>query len=210
MRAALRNNLANLVVLVRTAMVLAAIGLLDAATPGVRLAGLGVLTLACAMDWLDGFVARWLGIVTQVGGLLDTLADRITENLLFVFLAYHHLVPLLVPVFYICRSFLADFVRALLFKRGIGGFAVQTSVLGRLVVSSQGSRVLYLLVKLAVFLAGGAVLVGRSPGTVEPGWVAAVRPLVWDCSLLAVAFSLLRFVLLVYDSRRVLTEEFGR
>lgn len=210
MRAALRNNLANLVVLLRTVMVLLAIGMLGAPGTGARFGGLVVLTLACAMDWLDGFIARSLGVASQVGGLLDTLADRITENLLFVFLAYHHLVPLLVPVFYICRSFLADFVRALLFKRGIGGFAVQTSALGRLVVSSKSSRVSYLLVKLAVFLAGGAVLVARSPGTVEPGWVATVSPLVWDCSLLAVAFSLLRFVLLVYDSRRILAEEFRR
>jgi phosphatidylglycerophosphate synthase len=210
MRDALRRNLAHLVVLLRTAMVLLAIGMLGAASPGVRFGGLAVLSLACAMDWLDGFLARSLGIASQVGGLLDTLADRITENLLFLFLAYHHLVPLLVPVFYICRSFLADFVRALLFRRGIGGFAVQTSVLGKLFVSSKGSRVLYLLVKLAVFLAGGAVLAASSPASAEPGWVAIVRPLVWACSLLATCFSLVRFVLLVYDSRRVLAEEFGR
>jgi phosphatidylglycerophosphate synthase len=210
MRDALRQNLANLVVLLRTAMVLAAIGMLQAAGPGVRFSGLVVLLLACAMDWLDGFLARWLGVASQVGGLLDTLADRITENLLFVFLAYHHLIPLLVPVFFICRSFIADFVRALLFKRGIGGFAVQTSVLGRYLVSSKSSRVLYLLVKLAVFLAGGAVLVVQSPVTAEPGWVAIVRSMVWECSLLATGFSLVRFILLLYDSRRVLAEEFGR
>lgn len=210
MQDALRKNLANLVVLLRTVMVLAAIAMLGAAGPGVRFSGLVVLFLACAMDWLDGFLARWLGVASQVGGLLDTLADRITENLLFVFLAYHRLVPLLVPVFYICRSFLADFIRALLFKRGIGGFAVQTSTLGRYLVSSKSSRVLYLLVKLAVFLAGGAVLAVNTPATVEPEWVAIVRPLVWECSLLATLFSLVRFLLLLYDSRRVLAEEFGR
>ncbi|MHB8834572.1 MAG: CDP-alcohol phosphatidyltransferase family protein [Candidatus Methylomirabilia bacterium] len=210
MQHALRKNLANLVVLLRTAMVLLAIGMLQAAGPGVRLGGLVVLFLACAMDWLDGFLARWLGVTSQVGGLLDTLADRITENLLFVFLAYHHLVPLLVPIFFICRSFLADFVRALLFKRGIGTFAVQTSALGRYLVSSKSSRVMYLLVKLAVFLAGGAVLVAGSSINAEPGWVTIVRSFVWQCALLATFFSLVRFVLLLYDSRRVLVEEFGR
>ena len=210
MRGVLRKNLANLVVLLRTVMVLAAIGMLGAAGQDIRFCGLVVLFLACVMDWLDGFLARWLGVASQVGGLLDTLADRITENLLFVFLAYHHLVPLLVPIFFICRSFLADFVRALLFKRGIGGFAVQTSALGRLLVSSRSSRVLYLLVKLAVFLAGGAVLVASSPASAESEWLAIVRPLVWEFSLLATCFSLVRFVLLLYDSRRVLAEEFGR
>lgn len=206
----LRKNLANLVVLLRTAMVLAAIAMLQADVPGVRFSGLVTLSLACAMDWLDGFLARRLGVASQVGGLLDTLADRITENLLFVFLAYHHLVPLFVPLFFICRSFLADFVRALLFKRGIGTFAIQTSALGRLLVSSEISRVLYLLVKLVVFLAGGAVLVASAPATAAPGWVASVRSLVWGCSLFATFFSLVRFLLLLYDSRRVLAEEFGR
>ncbi len=208
MRDILRINLANLVVLVRTVMVLVAIGLLDAADADLRLLGLAVMTLSCAMDWLDGFLARWLGISSQVGGLLDTLADRIMENLFFLLLAYHRLVPLWVPVFFICRSFLADFVRALLFKRGIGGFAVQTSLLGRYLVSSPASRVIYLLAKVAVFLAGGAVLAVSSPEAAAPGWVAIVRPLVWEGSLFATLFSLVRFVLLLHDSRRVLAEEF--
>ena len=97
----------------------------------------------------------------------------------------------------------------MLFKRGIGTFAVQTSALGRCLVSSRSSRVLYLLVKLAVFFAGGAVLAVNASAA-EPGWVAIVRPLVWECSLLAMFFSLVRFVLLLYDSRQVLAEEFGR
>jgi phosphatidylglycerophosphate synthase len=202
------RNAANLVVLLRTALVFPTLYLLDAGSRDLR--GCGVLLLAAVflMDGLDGWAARRLGISSATGGLLDTLGDRIAENLFLVFLAWKRLVPLAVPLIFITRSFVSDFVRGLLFQRGIGTFDVNVSRLGRLLVASKTSRAVYLACKFTVFLLGAVVLWLEAPLPGVGGSGAWLRPAVWWGSLAATAMNLVRFALLVHDSRGVLREEF--
>lgn len=203
----LRRNAANLVVLLRTALVFPVIFLLDADASALRGTGVALLLLVLLLDGADGWLARRWRIDSPMGGLMDTLGDRITENLLFVFLAWKQLVPLAVPLIFVTRSFLADFVRAVLFSRGIGTFAMHTSPLGRLLVSSKGARAIYLLCKFAVFFLGALVLWEESAA---PGTTAAsvLRSAVWWGAVAATSFNLVRFGLLLADSRAVLREEF--
>jgi cardiolipin synthase (CMP-forming) len=44
---------------------------------GTRLAGFVLMGLVVATDWVDGYVARRMGQVTELGKLLDPLADRL-------------------------------------------------------------------------------------------------------------------------------------
>lgn len=44
---------------------------------GTRLAGFLLLAAVVSTDWVDGYVARRMGQVTEVGKLLDPLADRL-------------------------------------------------------------------------------------------------------------------------------------
>lgn len=222
----LYRNIANLVVFVRTLLALAAVGLLGAQDGSARLLGFVILAVAAALDGVDGYLARRLSIVSRIGGQLDTLGDRITENVLFIFFAAQGLVPLWVPVIFVTRSFLADFVRSLHDRRGIvGTFAMNTSTLGTLLVASKTSRTAYLLLKFAVFLAGGFYLsingsalsglgeMNLATGAVHPfleaGHLAALREGVWWGALAATTVNLVRFAALLYDSREVLKEEFG-
>ncbi len=41
--------------------------------------------MAAATDWLDGYLARKLGMVTPLGKLLDPLADKILVCAAFVY-----------------------------------------------------------------------------------------------------------------------------
>jgi phosphatidylglycerophosphate synthase len=203
---ALGRNLANLVVLVRTLLAIGAIALLSGETAATRFAGLAVLVLSMALDGLDGYLARRLSITSRLGSALDTLGDRVTENVFFVFLAYHRLVPLAVPLLFVTRSFLADFLRSLHAENGVRGtFAMNTSRFGATLVASPASRTTYLLLKFAVFVAGGWSL---ASGAATPAG-AALREYVYWGSVAAAAFNVLRFAALVHDSRGMLRKEFG-
>ena len=48
--------------------------------------GLVLFVIAAASDWLDGWLARKMGLVTPLGKLMDPLADKILVSAAFVFL----------------------------------------------------------------------------------------------------------------------------
>jgi cardiolipin synthase len=47
------------------------------ADDGTRLAGFVLMGLVVSTDWVDGYLARRMGQVTELGKLLDPLADRL-------------------------------------------------------------------------------------------------------------------------------------
>jgi CDP-diacylglycerol--glycerol-3-phosphate 3-phosphatidyltransferase len=209
MQKTIRKNLANGIVVVRVLLVFLVIALLSAYDPVSRVMGLVLLIVVALLDWVDGYVAHTLKISSKVGGLLDTMGDRITENLLFVFFAYKGIIPLYVPLFYIPRSFVADFIRTLSFSSGLSTFEVNTSVWGKFLVASSFSRVVYLAMKIGIFFFGGFLLVLQSMNVdMRADWVQALQDGVVGLAAFTVAFSALRFVFLVYDSRAILKREF--
>ena len=56
----------------------------------------GILALSCATDLLDGIIARSFHMVSQVGKVLDPLADKLTQLALFLCLSSRY--PLLYPI----------------------------------------------------------------------------------------------------------------
>jgi cardiolipin synthase len=48
-----------------------------AARPDTRLAGIALFAIVVATDWVDGYVARRLGQVSELGRILDPVADRL-------------------------------------------------------------------------------------------------------------------------------------
>jgi CDP-diacylglycerol--glycerol-3-phosphate 3-phosphatidyltransferase len=205
------RNTANFIVLFRILLVFVVTLLLEVDLFLVRLAALFILAVAALLDWFDGYVARRYKIVSRIGGLVDTLGDRITENLLLIYFSYRHLVPVFVSLIFVGRSFLADFIRYLSFRDGIGTFAVNTSRWGRIFVASRLSRSLYLLLKMLVFFLCGIVLTVNSlhqATTFE--FSMSLRQVIYFSSLVLVLFNVLRFILLISDSRNILKEEFSK
>lgn len=207
-----RSQIPNLVVAGRTVLVLGCLALLRAPGFGLRLTGVWLLALAAVLDGVDGYLARRLDSVSSIGAKLDTLGDRVTENVLFIFLAVEGVVPLFVPVVFVTRSFLSDFLRSLHDRRGVAGtFAMNTSVLGHALVASKTSRVAYLLLKFAVFLVGGFYLALCAKDSPQ-GMCALAEPLrsgAWWGAIGATLVNLVRFGALCLDSREVLKEELG-
>ena len=208
MKKTIYKNLANGIVVVRVLLVFLVMALLSAYDPVSRTSGLLLLIIVALLDWVDGYVAHTLKISSK-GGLLDTMGDRITENLLFIFFAYKGIIPLYVPLFYIPRSFAADFIRTLSFSSGLSTFEVNTSAWGKRLVASSFSRVLYLVMKIGIFFFGGLLLVLRSMNAdMRVLWVRCLQDGVVGLAAFTVIFSAIRFIFLVYDSRAILKREF--
>ena len=69
----------------------------------------GILfVIASLTDRLDGAIARKRNMVTDLGKMLDAIADKILVNGVLIILAYDHIIPLVVPVVIITRDIITD------------------------------------------------------------------------------------------------------
>jgi CDP-diacylglycerol--glycerol-3-phosphate 3-phosphatidyltransferase len=115
-------NLPNAITVSRlflTAVFVAAVGFPGAAGYAIALVAFSV---AAATDWLDGYLARKLGLVTPLGKLLDPLADKILVCAAFVYFSaqpvdgYHS--PVWVTALIIAREFLVTGLRQIAVEAG--------------------------------------------------------------------------------------------
>lgn len=76
-----------------------------------KVIALYAFVLAAATDWLDGFLARRLNMVTTFGKLIDPLADKILVSAAFIYLTQAGYCPFWVTTLIICREFLVTGIR---------------------------------------------------------------------------------------------------
>jgi cardiolipin synthase len=84
-----------------------------------RLAGFLLMGGVLATDWVDGVIARRTGQVTELGKLLDPLADRLAVIAALVTLIALDLFPLWAGAIVIARDVAVGLAGALLVRRGI-------------------------------------------------------------------------------------------
>jgi len=207
------RNTANIIVIFRSALVFIIILFFSLNSLLWKSIGLGLLMLIAILDWIDGYIARKYDITSKLGGLIDTLGDRITENLFLIFFAYKQLIPVAIPLIFVARSFVADFIRCQAYQNDISTFSINKSMMGILFVSSRLSRVLYLVFKLTIFFLCATILVVESIIAIHGFDLRALlmnlKYTVFYGSFVLVLFNLLRFILLVYDSRFILKKAFS-
>jgi len=80
--------------------------------------GLFLFVLAAASDWLDGWLARKMGLVTALGKLMDPLADKILVSAAFVFFTQQGLCPVWITALIIGREFLVTGLRQIAVEAG--------------------------------------------------------------------------------------------
>ena len=113
-------NLPNAITVSRlflTAIFVVAVGFPGTAGYAVALVSFSV---AAATDWLDGYLARKLGLVTPLGKLLDPRADKILVCAAFVYFSaqpdYH--APVWATALIIAREFLVTGLRQIAVEAG--------------------------------------------------------------------------------------------
>ena len=111
-------NLPNTITLFR--LVLTAIFCAAASAEGVTgyAIALGAFVLGAISDWLDGYLARKMNLVTSLGKLLDPLADKILVCSGFVYLSAEGICPVWMTALIICREFLVTGIRQIAVEKG--------------------------------------------------------------------------------------------
>jgi CDP-diacylglycerol--glycerol-3-phosphate 3-phosphatidyltransferase len=79
---------------------------------------LAAFVVAAISDFVDGWLARKLGMVTAMGKLLDPLADKVLVCAAFVYLSEQGLCPVWVTVLIIAREFLVTGLRQIAVEAG--------------------------------------------------------------------------------------------
>ena len=74
--------------------------------------------VAAISDFLDGYLARRLGLVTPLGKLMDPLADKVLVCSAYVYLSAHGLCPVWVTVLILAREFLVTGLRQIAMEAG--------------------------------------------------------------------------------------------
>jgi len=74
--------------------------------------------IAAISDFLDGYLARRLGLVTPLGKLLDPVADKVLVCSSFVYLSAEDLCPVWVTVLILAREFLVTGLRQIAVEAG--------------------------------------------------------------------------------------------
>jgi len=80
----------------------------------------GLFLLSALSDGLDGYLARRLGQITDLGKFLDPLADKLLViGILITLVETHHGVSLLPTIIIIIREFAVSWLRSWKAKKGI-------------------------------------------------------------------------------------------
>ncbi len=80
--------------------------------------GLVLFVIAAVSDYVDGWLARKMGLVTPLGKLMDPLADKILVSAAFVFLTEKGFCPVWVTALIIGREFLVTGLRQIAVEAG--------------------------------------------------------------------------------------------
>lgn len=70
-----------------------------------------IFIIASLTDFLDGYLARKNNQVTDLGKMLDAIADKVLVNPILIILAANGFIPVIVPVIYITRDIVVDAIK---------------------------------------------------------------------------------------------------
>ena len=74
--------------------------------------------VASLTDFLDGYIARKLKLVTDFGKLIDPLVDKILTSAVFIILTQENMIPAWITITIISREFLVTGLRLLASNQG--------------------------------------------------------------------------------------------
>ncbi|MGL5001150.1 MAG: CDP-diacylglycerol--glycerol-3-phosphate 3-phosphatidyltransferase [Cetobacterium sp.] len=99
-----------------------------------RLIAFGIFIFASLTDWLDGYIARKYNLITDLGKIMDPLADKIlviSALVIFVKLDY---IPSWMSIVVIAREFLISGIRTIAAAKGE---VIPAGILGKYKTTTQ-------------------------------------------------------------------------
>lgn len=107
-----------------------------------ELLGAAIFAVASLTDWLDGFLARRRGQVTEFGQWMDPLADKLLVTAALVSLVQMDLAPAWMVAIILGREFAVTVLRSVVHARGQ---SLPASPLGKVKLVSQVVAILILI-----------------------------------------------------------------
>jgi CDP-diacylglycerol--glycerol-3-phosphate 3-phosphatidyltransferase len=152
--------------------------LVTARDPGSYRLAFGLFLVAALTDTLDGWAARRLGCVSNIGTFFDPLVDKVMANVLLVFLAcrYPDWIALWMVLLLLAREFAVQGFRSM---APCVGVVIRTDMLSKLKLVFQ-------------LVAAGALLAGLG----WPGLAGIAKPLAWTSLALALASGYVSMILI--------------
>jgi phosphatidylglycerophosphate synthase len=193
----------NAIIAGRVALAFVAAWLLTVGGPLAGAVAVGLVVAVVALDAVDGYVARRMGLASDLGGVLDITADRIVEHVFWITFAAMGQIGLWVPLVVMTRSFLVDAVRAMALVSGrtaFGSRSMARSHVTLFLTSSRFMRNAYGGAKVAAFVLLG-LLVTTSAGAPPPTSGGTLTTLAGLSVLVAVGLCLLRGIPVLADAR---------
>ncbi|MBL9117296.1 MAG: CDP-diacylglycerol--glycerol-3-phosphate 3-phosphatidyltransferase [Verrucomicrobiaceae bacterium] len=105
-----------------------------------------VFLIASATDYLDGYIARSCGLVTNFGKLFDPLADKILMASALTMLAIERAVPAWIVIAILAREFFVTGIRQIAVSQGV---VIAAERLGKHKMVWQIITTIYFLLKIA-------------------------------------------------------------
>ena len=118
----------------------------------ISIACIFTILIIFIMDSVDGIVARKKNQTSTFGAVFDIVADRIVENVFWIYFAYIGLVPIWMPIVVVTRGLLTDGVRSIALTEGKAPFEMMTIPWAQALTSSRISRSVYGIAKTVAFL----------------------------------------------------------
>ncbi len=88
-----------------------------------------IFLIASLTDFVDGFLARKYNLVTDMGKVIDAIADKILVNSVLIIFAVNGSLSVIIPVIIICRDIAVDSIKMV---AGSKSGAVAASKTGKL------------------------------------------------------------------------------
>ncbi|SHJ38457.1 CDP-diacylglycerol--glycerol-3-phosphate 3-phosphatidyltransferase [Rubritalea squalenifaciens DSM 18772] len=112
-------NLPNSITLFRLILTAIFIAVASFDAPWAYTVALVSFIIAAISDWLDGYLARKMNLVTALGKLLDPLADKVLVAAGFVYLSKMNFCPVWVTCLIIAREFMVTGLRQIAVEKGV-------------------------------------------------------------------------------------------
>jgi len=122
--------------------------LLGVTLPVQHFVGALIFIFASTTDWIDGYYARKLNLVTNLGKFLDPLADKLLVSSALIVLVGLHYVPAWITIVIISREFAVTGLRAILAGEGE---VVAANMLGKIKTWAQIVAISALLLHNMIF-----------------------------------------------------------
>lgn len=136
------TDIPNLITLARMALIPLILVFIDNYSPELSAVSAVIFAFAAATDFLDGYLARRLGLVTVVGKFLDPLADKLIVLSTLIMLVSVGRVPAWLVILLMSREIAITGLRAIASQEG---FVISAGAGGKTKTALQLTGIIFLL-----------------------------------------------------------------